>query len=696
MQIQFISLIVGIRNAIHRPRARFLTRCALENPAARRFTFSVGQRFAAAVAILLVGTAVASADSVNSPNITMNVDANRAAGNGAGGVAVVVNTVTIAETMLTEYSAGSGKAIVIQVRPGFQFDPASAISAQSATIGLNGESINTAASITPDGSAGEAIMFNLTSGTSAAQDIVRISGIRLLIRSAAGAAGPAQTTLSITTTSAGGAFSNQGIVAASLTKGVADHLEFSAQPGSTQSNGDLLPAVKIVDFGGNVIDNDVRTITLQIQDNPSAGTLTGINAQQTGNGVATWSDVDNLHIASAGSGYTLRASHDGADLQSSDVVISEPFDITAGAPDHLVISTQPVDTAAGAAILVEVTVKDQSGNTVTGSTDSVTLDSAVNTGGWPLLVDTSLTKPAQNGVAAWDESDNLRINKAVADYALLASGVGAPVQSDFFDVIPAAPSALRFVQQPSDVQEDISIAPAVTVEIIDEFANRADSTADVSLNLQSGCGGAMTGESAAAADGLATFDAVRIDTPCTSVVLEASSGNLPRTVSDPFDVTALPPVALRFVQQPTGAVERTALNPPVSVEVIDASGKRTNSTATIELTLLSSCGGALSVSSAAAVGGLATFAILSIDKPCTAIMLQATSDGLTGTTSAAFDVAAAANNDNAMDNENANDNAGGENPNPTCGACGQGSALAMMPLLLWLVGMKTIARRRGH
>lgn len=488
-------------------------------------------------------TPLVLADQVNSPNITLNVDTNRNGGNGAGNVSVVINTITIAETTLPEYSSGAGKAITIQAKPGYQFDPASSVTAQSATIGINGGGINVAATVVPSGAANETVTFNFTSGTNVnVQDIIRINGIRVRIISAAGAAGPAQTTLALTTSTAGGAFTNQGMVAANITKGAPNSLVFEAQPGSTQAGADLLPAVKIVDFGGNLITNDARNITLAIQSNPSAGTLSGTAARDTSNGVATWLDADNLSINAAGDGYTLRASHSGANFLTSDTVDSDPFNIVAGAPDHLVITKQPVNTAAGEDILIDVTVQDSFNNVVVNSTENVSIEAASNPGGWPLLTSSSLTKPFVLGVASWSAADDLRINKAVVGYRLAASGVGQTVFSDSFDIVPADPASLRFVQQPTTTLEDAIMAPPVTVQILDAFDNLTTSTATVDVALVTNpCGSILTGGSVAAVAGVATFDALIFDRGCSGNVLEVSSGGLVRASSDAFTITALPP-----------------------------------------------------------------------------------------------------------------------------------------------------------
>lgn len=496
-------------------------------------------KFSLAAALVAVSGTPVWADSVNSPNITLNVDTNRSTGNGAGNVALTINTITIAEITLPEYSSGAGKAITFKVKPGYQFDPSSNVTAQSATIGLNGAAVNATASVTPTGGADEEITFNLTSGTNTAvQDIIRFNGFKLKILSAAGAAGPAQTTMLVTTSTAGGAFNNQGIVAANIAKGAPDRLVFSAQPGDAQSGDELLPAVTMIDFGGNIITNDNRTIALSLQDNPGAATLNGTLERDTAQGVATWQGGDNLNIATASSGYTLLASHDGAAFLSFDTVESEAFEITAGTPDRLVITKQPVDAAAGGDILVDVTVLDAADNPVSGV--SVTLNAAVNPGGWPLLVGSSLTKTTVGGVASWSAADDLRINAATTGYRLIASGAGDPVVTDLFDITAGAPSLLAFVQAPTDTDEDEAIDPAVSVEVIDAFGNRTNTDGTVRMTLSESCSGGLANASAEAVDGLATFTGLTVDAPCEGAVLSASleeAVGVAGVASDPFDIT---------------------------------------------------------------------------------------------------------------------------------------------------------------
>lgn len=516
----------------------------------------------------LCATAPARGDSVNSPNITLNVDANRTGGNGAGNVSVTVNTITLAEITLGEYSAGGGQAIVLRARPGYAIDPTSPISAVSETIGFNGEPVNEAAITTP--TLAGAVIFELTSGTSpAAQDIIRVNGIKVLIASAAGAAGPAQTTMEITTSLAGGAFTDQGIVAANITTGVADHLAFTTQPVDTAAGASLQPAVSVVDFGGNVVTADPRTIVVNLESNPGAALLEGINGLPTDAGVAAWVEFDVLRVDVAADGYTLRASHDGAPFQSSDTVDSDPFAILAGPPASMEFSLQPSDTPAGESILAAVTVRDEFGNVANGDIVFVTLALSSNPTDAELLGET-LTKPTLDGVATWETDDAVRIDAAATGYRLSATGLGEPVVSDAFAITAGTAAFLQFVREPIEATEGAVVAPAVAVEAVDAFGNRAtgfDGSVELALD-QASCGGALLGGSVEAEAGLATFSDLVIERSCTDDVLTASATGVIGALSEPFDVAPAAdarPIAATLVQLKPGKIVKLVAKGPVAL-----------------------------------------------------------------------------------------------------------------------------------
>jgi hypothetical protein len=388
----------------------------------------------------------ASADSVNSPNIVLDVDANRRGGAGAGDVAVAVNTITLAETQVGEYSAGAGRMLSIGVRPGFQLDPDSQVSAVSTTFGINGTPVGSPAILTPTGSPDEILTWTLTSGGNpSGQDVIKVSGIQIRIVSTEGAAGPARSALQLSTVAIGGAFTDQGIVAATIRPGAPDHLVFSTQPASGTAGADLLPVVSVVDFGGNVVAASDATISLVIEGGPDGAVLRGATTRPTVAGVATWEAADHLQLTVAGA-YTLQAKNEGPAFLSSDTVDSGSFDVAAAPPDHLVMATQPVDTRAGNAIAIAVVAEDRFDNPITTTGVPITLGLTSNPTRAALLTATSLTKPTVEGLATWDAADGLRIVVAGDGYRISASGAGTAVASDPFNVTAALPIPLKVVQ----------------------------------------------------------------------------------------------------------------------------------------------------------------------------------------------------------------------------------------------------------
>ncbi|HEX5631882.1 MAG TPA: putative Ig domain-containing protein, partial [Gemmatimonadales bacterium] len=113
-----------------------------------------------------------------------------------------------------------------------------------------------------------------------------------------------------------------------------------------------------------------------------------------------------------------------------------------------------------------------------------------------------------------------------------------------------------------------------------------------------------------------------------------------RSGSAQITVTVGAPAQLAFVQQPPGTITNGGDMPVVSVEVQDAGGNRTTSTAPVTMAIGSGSGGTLSgTTTVNAVSGLATFNDLSITvtSPGT-FTLAASSPGLEGATSTAFNV----------------------------------------------------------
>src|SRR5439155_14334619 len=119
-----------------------------------------------------------------------------------------------------------------------------------------------------------------------------------------------------------------------------------------------------------------------------------------------------------------------------------------------------------------------------------------------------------------------------------------------------------------------------------------------------------------------------------------NGGGTATGTSNSFQVNAGAASKLAFIQQPTNTNAGQAIIPVVTVQIQDANGNLTNSTASVAIAIANNpSSGALSgTTPVVAVNGTATFSDLSINKGGTGYTLQATSAGLTNATSVAFNI----------------------------------------------------------
>jgi hypothetical protein len=398
--------------------------------------------------------------------------------------------------------------------------------------------------------------------------------------------------------------------------------------------------VAILDQNGQPATAATNEVTLAIGDNPAAGALSGTVAVNAVDGVATF---DGLSIDKAGTGYTLAASSDNLAGATSD-----PFQVTPGAGAQLVFMQQPSAAAAGAVIdpVVTVAVEDDYGNLVTSHSTPVRMAIRTNPTGGMLAGGTTVTPVA--GIATFA---GLSIDTPGSGYTLVASsGTLSVATSDPFDISAGAAMRLAFTQQPSTAGAGTVISPAVTVGVQDASGNTVTSySAPVAVALGTNpAGGTLSGVVAVAPiDGVATFTDLSLDLAGSGYTLVASSGALAAATSDPFDVVDVTPgtaTQLAFTQQPSAATAGAVISPAVAVAARDANGDLVASYDTpVGIAIRDNpSGGTLSGGgSVVPVGGVATFAGLSIDRPGSGYTLVASSGTLTVATSVPFNIAPA-------------------------------------------------------
>ncbi len=416
-------------------------------------------------------------------------------------------------------------------------------------------------------------------------------------------------------------------------------LAFTVQPTGVAAGSAIAPAVQVAvqDSLNNTVVGAATLVTVMLGANPGGGTLAGTLNRTAVNGIATFAD---LSLSRVGTGYTLAAGASGLAAATST-----GFDVNAGPPSQLAFTIQPGAAVAGAALApaVQVSVQDAFGNTVGTATTAVVIAIATNAGGATLSGTASRT--AVNGLATFSD---LSLDKAGTGYTIAATASSlAGATSATFNITTAVATGLAFTVQPSTTVAGKTIAPAVQVAVQDQFGNAITSATPV-ITLAVGtnpAGGTLAGTtSKSAVNGVATFSDLTIAKAGSGYTLTAATAGLTAATSTVFDITAGAAVRLAFTVQPGPTVVGTAIKPALQVAVQDTLGNTVAATNVITIAIgTNPAGGTLSGTlSRSAVGGVATFGDLSINKVGTGYTLKAAATGLTGATSAGFDVSAAA------------------------------------------------------
>src|SRR5207244_3389419 len=286
---------------------------------------------------------------------------------------------------------------------------------------------------------------------------------------------------------------------------------------------------------------------------------------------------------------------------------------------------------------VKVRALDAFGNVATGVTDAVAIALGSNPGGSTLSGTTPVA--AVSGVATFFVS----LNKAGTGYTLTGSASGfTPVTSTPFDIIPGTATQLAFTLQPSNTVAGAAISPAVQVTALDPAGNPVPSfTGSVTVALGSNPGGStLSGTTTVAAvNGVATFVDLSLNKTSTGYWLTATGLNT--ATSSSFNVTAGVATQLVFGTEPGTTVANHQITPAVKVRALDAFGNvATGFTDAVAVALGSNPGSATlsGTTTVAAVGGVATFVDLSLNKTGTGYTLTASASGFTPGTSTTFDI----------------------------------------------------------
>lgn len=286
--------------------------------------------------------------------------------------------------------------------------------------------------------------------------------------------------------------------------------------------------------------------------------------------------------------------------------------------------TPPAALPVGSSVQLQVTLRDAAGAVLTGRTIT-----------W------SSTNPTVVTVNATGMISGLTLGSAT-----IAATSEGKSDSVAITVIHGPPAVLVFTSQPSNVLAGASIAPQVELTARDAQGNTATSfsgavTVAIANNPGSGALGGTT--VVTAANGVAAFPDLHIDKSGIGYTLSATAGAITSAASVPFDVTAGSPARLAFTALPGTARAGIAIAPPIVVNARDALGNLATTYAGLVTIALANnpAGGRLSgTRTIPAVGGVANFADLSLDKASPGYTFAASAFGLAGDTSSAVTILA--------------------------------------------------------
>lgn len=372
--------------------------------------------------------------------------------------------------------------------------------------------------------------------------------------------------------------------------------------------------VSVLDEFGNLVTAS-NTVTLTI----SSGTFASGNSTGTAtttNGIATFTGLS----FNASGNYTLTASVGSQSGPSFNVTINP------AAAKQPAWQTAP-DTTATAGVALDpilVAVQDAFGNQVSSSpTATLKIEGGKFANGA-----TMMSATAVNGIVTFN---NVIINTS-GTYTL-TGGVGTnTTSSTTVTVSPAAASKLAWQSAPAVTAVAGTTLSPVVVAVEDAFGNVvATDTSTVTLTLSTGTfGSGSATKTVTAANGIATFGSLAVNTTGTYQITASDSASLATVTSKNLIITPAALNSLAFAQNPTSGTAGVALAPTVKVEALDQFGNLVTASTAVTLTLASGSfsNGNTSVT-ATAMRGVATFGSL-VMTTAGSYTLSTSVDSLTG------------------------------------------------------------------
>ncbi len=416
-----------------------------------------------------------------------------------------------------------------------------------------------------------------------------------------------------------------------ITVGTAASIQ--ATGGTPQTAAILTPfaqplQVTVLDAFNNPVSG--ATVTFAAPGSGASATLSASSAMTDVNGIAVVTATAN----SVAGSYSVTAATAG-------VAASASFALTnvVGAVGQIAFVQQPANTQAGAVISPPVTVRatDAGSNPIFGATITISVQGGTAALGGTLTANTDVSGMATFG--------DLSLTTA-GSYQLLAVSGSMSAVSNVFQISSSASSAVISVFE-GDGQSAPVGAPfggPLKAKVQDLYGNPLPGAAVTFAAPASGASATFAGPPTVmtGADGIAVSPALTANSQPGTFQVTATALN--STTPAAFNLTNVAGSAnrLAFVVQPSDTGTGASINPPVMVQLQDASGNAVHMAGVpvaIQANAVVQKQLAGSTSQITDANGLATFADLSISQ-AGSYTLQATSGGLASATSNPFKITA--------------------------------------------------------
>jgi hypothetical protein len=305
--------------------------------------------------------------------------------------------------------------------------------------------------------------------------------------------------------------------------------------------------------------------------------------------------------------------------------------ITCVVPTRLVVTGPPPDrVTAGSGFGFAVTAEDDAGAVAAGFSGSVTVALGSHPGGATL--GGTLTAPLVNGVATFT---GLTLDRANSAYTLQASYTGLTAATVGPFAVAPGPATQLVVTVPPPGSITAGLGFGLTVSAEDAFGNVAPTFNDgVTLALGVNPGGSTFAPVTATANqGVAAFTGLTLDKAGDGYTLQATADHLNSATSNPFDVVAGAATKLVVTGPPPESITAgTPFGLTVSAED-DQGNVDPKFSGSVKLVLSNNPdGSAFGTLTLTAGQGVAAFTGLTLNKAGDGYTLQASSNGLTATT----------------------------------------------------------------